>query len=644
MIRMIGALAIWLAFAIACVGAIPESQAQEEAGMLASEYAQALDFSPNGLNQITEWYQAQVDVGALPGAVVAVARNGKVAYLQAIGYQDRNKTFPLKRDSIFWIASMTKPVTAVAAMILVEEGKLDLSAPVYQYLPELKNMEVAAGDAGGETGKASLALEPPKRPMTVLDLLRHTSGLLYPEEGTTAAHRLYRKAVFRRDKTLADFTNSLRELPLGHQPGEVWEYGFGFDVLARVIEVASSLPYDQFLDARLFRPLHMVDTGFYVPQTKLDRLVDPPPGGRPALWDVTKKPNLFSGGGGLVSTAVDYMRFCQMLLNGGELDGVRILAPETVRQMTTNSLPFDIRFGGVQGEFIGPSSGSTWGLGFAIRTNPEASLLPGSVGTFGWGGLWGTRFWIDQTQRLIAVQMIQVAPEEITRYYRALRYFTYAALHDEKQDISETLPIPPNVDADQLTVYAGHYDLGSSVSTLDKNASPPVTYGGLGLDFRMEEGHVKVRSVYRGGPAARAGIGSGDAITHIDDVSIEGLTAGQVSSKLLGPAHTVVRLKVVHKDQNNAVEISLVRALLPSNAQLRVRVNDGKLQIEAVGPFPVFDFESAKWKTVIPISSTEFSFDDGDHTRIAFVKDGSDRVSAAVLNPGQYEVRGMKKE
>src|SRR5205814_5380526 len=153
----------------------------------------------------------------------------------------------------------------------------------------------------------------------------------------------------------------------------------------RVIEVASSLPYDDFLETRLFRPLHMVDTGFYVPEAKLDRLVGPPPDGRPALWDVTTKPKLFSGGGGLVSTAVDYLRFCQMLLNGGELDGVRILAPETVQRMTTNSLPPGIHFAGIVGGSIGPPLGSTWGLGFAIRTDPEASLVPGSVGTFTWG-------------------------------------------------------------------------------------------------------------------------------------------------------------------------------------------------------------------------------------------------------------------
>jgi CubicO group peptidase (beta-lactamase class C family) len=243
--------------------------------------ADALGFSVNRLSQIAPWYQAQVDAGALPGAVVGLARDGKLAYLNAIGYQDRNKKIPLKPNSIFWIASMTKPVTSVATMMLVEQGKLDLAAPVYQYLPELKNMQVAAENPDPAR---KVALEPPKRPMTVLDLLRHTSGLLYAEEGTTAAHRLYRNTVFRRDKTLADFTNSLADLPLGHQPGEVWEYSFAMDVLARVIEVASDMSYEQFLNTRLFQPLHMVDSGFYVPEEKLDRLVDPPSGGRPAIW------------------------------------------------------------------------------------------------------------------------------------------------------------------------------------------------------------------------------------------------------------------------------------------------------------------------------------------------------------------------
>jgi len=605
--------------------------------------ADALGFSANRLDQIAPWYQAQVDAGALPGAVVMIARNGEVAYLNAIGYQDRNKKIPLKPDSVFWIASMTKPVTSVAAMMLVEEGKLDLAAPVYRYLPELKNMQVAEENADA-TGK--LVLEPPKRPMTILDLLRHTSGLLYAEEGTTLAHRRYRNAVFRRDKTLADFTSSLAELPLGHQPGEVWEYSFAMDVLARVIEVASGLPYDEFLETRLFQPLHMVDTGFYVPEAKLDRLVDPPPGGRPALWDLTKKPKLFSGGGGLASTAVDYLRFCQMLLNGGELDGVRILALETVRQMTTNSLPPDTRFAGIVGGFVGSPWGSTWGLGFAIRTSLESSLVPGSVGTFTWGGVWGTRFWIDPVQRLIAVQMIQVSPDEIARYSRTLRYLTYAAIRTPDQDTSVSPIIRMNSDPGEFSVYAGHYYFGNSVSAIDKNGPPAVTYSGLGIDFGMEDGLAKVRSVFTDGPAAQAGMIVGDTITDIDNVPVKGLATEQVISKLRGPPNTDVRIKIARKNRDNLIDITLTRTpiMAPSLAQLKVKVRDGSLLVEAVGPLPVLDFNTGQPKAMVQISNGEFYINGGDHTRIAFVKDGSGKVSGAVLNAGQWEIRGRRKE
>ena len=417
------------------------------------------------------------------------------------------------------------------------------------------------------------------------------------------------------------------------------------DVLARVIEVASGLPYDEFLETRLFQPLHMVDTGFYVPEAKLDRLVEPPPGGRPALWDLTEKPKLFSGGGGLASTAVDYLRFCQMLLNGGELDGVRILSPETVQQMTTSSLPPDIRFAGIVGGSVGPPWGSTWGLGFAIRTNPESSLVPGSVGTFTWGGLWGTRFWIDPVQRLIAIQMIQVSPDEIARYNRALRYLTYAALRSSEQNTFAPPAALVSVSADEIAAYTGRYDFGASVSTIDRNSSPPLTYGGLGMDVGAENDFVKVREVYGDGPAAQAGVTVGDSVTHIDNVPVAGLTAEQVIGKMRGPANTEIRLRIMHNGQGDRNDITIVRALIRiSNAALKVATDRGRLSIEATGPFPVFDFERGKSKAVIPISSTEFYFDDGDHTRIVFVKDGSGKVSGAVLNPGPWEVRGRKKE
>ena len=389
--------------------------------------AESLGFSSARLAAIRPWYQARIDAGALTGAVVAIARNGKIAYLESIGTQDRAKRIAMKADAIFWIASMTKPITSVAAMMLVEEGKLDLAAPVYRYLPALKDMQVGAEKVDATTGASTVALEPAKRPMTVRDLLQHTSGLVYPQEGDTVIHKLYRRAVFRRDATLAQFVASLAELPLAHQPGEVWEYSWGVDVLAHVVEVASGQPFDQFLESRIFKPLGMVDTGFYVPEQKLTRLVDPPPSGREAIWDVTRPSRLFSGGGGLVSTAHDYLRFCQMLLNGGELDGVRVLAPQTVQQMTVASLPPDIRFAGFVGGFMGPNWGSSWGLGFAVRTDRKPGLVPGRVGSFTWGGLWETKFWIDPAEKLAVVQMIQVEPDH-PEYWQALARFTYDSL------------------------------------------------------------------------------------------------------------------------------------------------------------------------------------------------------------------------
>src|SRR5262245_25183811 len=286
---------------------------------------EALGFSSSRLAQIAAWQQSQIDAGAFSGAVSVIARNGKVAYLRAVGFRDNAKTIPLQPDAIFWIASMSKPVTSVAAMMLVEEGKLDLAAPVHQYLPEFKDVLVGV-ETTDPNGQSKLALEPPKRPMTVEDLLRHTSGLVYPLGGDTAVHKLYqesrlRDVFFARDGTLQHFVSRLARLPLAHQPGEVWEYSVSVDVLGRIIEVVSGQPLDQFPDSRLFKPLGMADTAFWVPPEKLARLVEAPVGAEIlADRDVTRLTTLFSGGGGLVSTATDYLRFCQMLLNGGELD------------------------------------------------------------------------------------------------------------------------------------------------------------------------------------------------------------------------------------------------------------------------------------------------------------------------------------
>jgi CubicO group peptidase (beta-lactamase class C family) len=415
--------------------------------------AKSLGFSAARLARIAPWYQARFDSfspsdGVVPGAVVAIAKGGKLAYLQAIGFQDRAKTIPMKTNSIFWIASMSKPVTSVAAMILVDDGKLDLDAPVSRYLPELQDMRVAFQKTDPATGKTEYALGLPKRPirpMTIRDLLRHTSGLIYPEIefaypergladatanfGIRAIHMLYGwRAVYRRDKTLADFVSSLAGLPLAHQPGEVFEYGWSVEVLSRVVEVASGQSFDQFLQSRIFAPLHMVDTGFYVPKAKLDRLVDSPMPERPPIWDVTMPPKLFSGDGGLVSTAPDYLRFCQMLLNGGELDGVRVLTPQAVKEMTTKALPPDIRIFG--GNEVGALAGATFGLGFAIRADPVHSWIPGAVGSFSWAGKWGTYFWIDPAEKLIGLQMIQAAPGKAREAlaFSAINHLAYGAL------------------------------------------------------------------------------------------------------------------------------------------------------------------------------------------------------------------------
>src|SRR5260370_651811 len=290
-----------------------------------------------------------VAIGGRP-AVMRIAqfrRDRPCADLVPVRTYDGAGKIPLTPDAIFWIASMTKPVTSVAAMMLVEEGKLDLTAPVADYLPVFKDKPVGVEEIDPATGKHTLLLEPEKRPMRVIDLLRHTAGLVYPEQGKTALHQMYGLADFRRNRTLADFFPTLASLPLAHHPGEVWEYGRGVDVLARVIEVVSGQPFDQFLESRIFRPLRIVDTGFYVPDEKRARLVDPIPGGRPVLWDVTKPAKLFCGDGGLVSTAPDYLRFRQMLVNGGELDGVRVLSAKTVQQRPTNALPPDVGFAGV---------------------------------------------------------------------------------------------------------------------------------------------------------------------------------------------------------------------------------------------------------------------------------------------------------
>ena len=400
---------------------------------------EALGFSAERLKRLGNAFQADIDKGAIPGAVVLIARNGRVAYFEAFGFQDREKRVAMQTDAIFRIASMTKPITSVALMMLVEEGKIQIDDPLAVYLPEFKDhLKVGVEKTAPETGKPQLALEPLRRAPTIQDLLRHTSGFTYDVFGDTLVKQAYKAANLRDpNQTLAEFVSALSRLPLAYQPGTTWEYSVSTDVLGRVIEVVSGVPFDQFVADRILQPLGMNATGFFVPDAQIERLaepqVDPTTGRRPVFADVSRKPKRPSGGGGMVSTAPDYLRFSQMLLNGGELDGVRILSPRTVALMTSDHLrpgtPIGIggQFGALMPDL---EQGQGFGLGFAVRVTPGHNPYPGSVGEFYWVGATGTTFWVDPREKLVAIMMVQV-PLTQTRHYRSLiRNLVYQALID----------------------------------------------------------------------------------------------------------------------------------------------------------------------------------------------------------------------
>jgi CubicO group peptidase (beta-lactamase class C family) len=377
-----------------------------------------LGFASDRLERVTTAFQGYVDNGQLPGAVVLIARNDKIAYVKAFGYRDRDQKVAMTTDTIFRLASMTKPIVSTAAMILVEEGKLDLAAPASQYLPEFKDLKVQAEQNDPATGKTDLVLEPQVRPMIVQDLLRHTAGLVYgPPIGSGPIPELYKAAnVSDRNTTLAEMVTKLSKLPLAHQPGEVWEYSMAVDVLGRVVEVASGMELDRFVEERVTKPLGMTSTGFYVAAADGGRVAQPQAdasGQKPAMFDPTVKPKLFSGGGGAVGTAGDYLRLCEMFLDGGKFGETQLLAPSTVALMTSNALKPGIGYAATALTRFGdigptPAMGQGFGLGFAVRTEAGENPLPGSVGSFYWTGAYGTTFYVDPKQKLIVIMMIQV--------------------------------------------------------------------------------------------------------------------------------------------------------------------------------------------------------------------------------------------
>ena len=375
-----------------------------------------------------------MDNGKIPGAVVVVVRNGKVAHSRAFGFQDREKRVVMTPDAVFRIASMTKPLVSVAAMMLVEEGKIQLISPVSAVLPEFKGVKVGVEKLND--GKPELVLEPAQREMTVQDLLRHTSGLTSGRFGDSLVKQAYRSASIDIEEpgvgvpgeNLAAVVSKVSRLPLAYQPGTTFEYSnTSTDVLGRVVEVVSGMELDRFIAERITKPLGMPDTGFYVSEAQVARVAEPQvdaaTGKRPPMRDLAVRPSWLSGGGGMVSTAADYARFCQMLLNGGKFEGDYFLSPRTVAYMTTDHLPpgtaMSPRVQGFGSLIPSPALGQAFGLGFAVRTDAGRNPMPGSAGEFYWTGASGTTFWVDPKENLIAIMMVQV-PVNQGAYYRSL--------------------------------------------------------------------------------------------------------------------------------------------------------------------------------------------------------------------------------
>jgi CubicO group peptidase (beta-lactamase class C family) len=396
------------------------------------------------LARISEAFSKEIDAGKLPGAVVLVARKGKLVYADAVGFQDKAAGIPMAKDSIFRIYSMTKPLVSVAAMMLVEDGRMQLTDPVAKFLPALKSLHVSVARTDPEFAKITYTQVPAEREMTVQDLLRHTAGLAYGEITQNAPVKdalgkagLYKTAIDFdvRELAPADEVDRLARVPLAHQPGMVWEYSLASDLLGRVIEAASGERLADFLDKRLFRPLKMGDSGFWVAPDKIGRLANALPtdllSGKPNnLIDVSAVPANDSGGAGGVSTAADYLRFSQMMLNGGQLDGQRILSRSTVALMTSDHLGTRIAAPVTPGELLLGVPGYTFGLGIAVRQGPGIAGVPGSAGEFMWAGYAGTYFWIDPKEEIAAVMMTQ-APSPIRAYYRRLfKQLVYASIAD----------------------------------------------------------------------------------------------------------------------------------------------------------------------------------------------------------------------
>jgi CubicO group peptidase (beta-lactamase class C family) len=389
-------------------------------------------FSSERLARIGTVLKADIEAGRIPGAVIAIARHGRLVMLDAYGWRDKAANVAMTTDTIFNIASMTKPMTTVGALMLYEQGKLLMDDPLAKYFPKFAQMRVAVRDAGEPTAETV----PANRQITIQDLMRHTSGLIYGGRGNTLVHKMYPSGSgdASRDYDGAAFMDKLASLPLLYQPGTVWDYGFGLDVLGLTIEKITSQSLDQYLQANLFTPLGMSDTGFSISPDKAARYARPLPAdpdtGKPQARspELTEPLKFQCGGGCAASTALDYLRFALMLMNRGRSGEAHLLGPKTVDYMLSDQLGTNIR--NLVGNADPTRADYGFGLGLAVRTTPGVVRMMGSVGQFSWPGASGTDWWVDPKEEL-AVVYLSAAPGPIRWHYRQLiNALVYQAMVD----------------------------------------------------------------------------------------------------------------------------------------------------------------------------------------------------------------------
>jgi CubicO group peptidase (beta-lactamase class C family) len=383
---------------------------------------ESLGLSPVRLQRMSDAFKRDIDKGTIPGVTTLVARRGQIGWFEALGRQNPVAPAPMAHDSIFRIFSMTKPIVSIGIMMLLEDGHFLLGDPVSKYIPEFAGQKVGV-EKGGQ-----LELVEPTRPITIQDLLRHTSGITYDHTGNGLVQQLYQQSRLRSRKiSNAEHAALVASLPLMCQPGAEWNYSRSTDILGRIIEVVSGKTLSAYLTERILAPLQMAETGFHTGPQNADRLAepfaaDPWTGEKVQLFNMLERPVMESGGGGLVSTTMDYARFCQMLLNGGVLDGDRIIGRKTLQLMASDHLGPAVRLD----SHLVPA-GHSFGLGFAVRTQEGMAPFAGSLGQFFWSGMAGTFFWIDPKEELLAVFMSQGPGQR--EYFRSLvRSLVYAAV------------------------------------------------------------------------------------------------------------------------------------------------------------------------------------------------------------------------